>query len=893
MECKLNGQSLAFEASPGTSAVEVIREQFKLTGTKKVCGQGACGACTVLLDGIPVLACLTPSEHLDGKTLNTVESYQHSGLHPVQKAFAANDALQCGFCTPGFVMQGIFLYDKYRSKTSIKPDRKVLAAALSGNLCRCGAYAGILDAMEQAIAGKYDDPDYLPDYPRVEALDKVTGKAVFTADIMLPQQMTGLMVRSTHPHARILSCNLEAARQFPGVEAVISLYEETDPVLRYVGQEICAIAAVDMPTAKKAAEKIHLELEPLPFVVDPSEAALPDSPLVYKGKEKNRAPNAAEGIVLPGKWKHNTRRPLVDLLSVFPRLASFRLKRAAKSKRSALFSTTFTTAAQIHTPFEPHCCVAHWEGEDKLRVFLSTQAVHWSAREIASIFGLKPENVKLTANHVGGGFGSKLDLGIEVPVSIKLAKITGTPVKVVFSRREEMMTGGYRPPTRIALSLAANRDRKKLKALSVKAETFSGIGINTLVGAMLRLVYPGMPRLIDERDVVSNLPSAKPFRGPSAPQSYWAMEQAIDAMALELGMTPLEARIQWDPNRLRQELFRKVGKLTLWQERQENGAQSGRFRTGIGMASGNWFNFFHPKTKVKVAVSAKGISVTTATQDIGTGSRSVLATVVAEVFGLPAATVNVYIGSSSSVQGPTSGGSRSTNSLYNSAKEAALEVRGKLEAAVKDKLGEELAFFGEAGIHTAKGQIDWKELFVKVPAISATVERGHNTPWNLLSRAPLGADDVAMGPGNLASVFVVKVVVDTLLSKIKVESVWGGIASGKIVVPELAKSQCYGGIIQGLSYALYEEREVDKSSGIPVNLNLENYHIAGIGDVPEMDLFFYEAGFEQHKGEVAGLGEISTIPVAAALGNAVFNALGATPRDLPLTIPRISALLSK
>lgn len=894
MECKINGEIRPFEAAPGDTAAKVIREQLQLTGTKTVCGQGACGACTVLLDGIPVLSCLLSADQLSGKSVTTVEAFSGDNLHPVQKSFMANDALQCGYCTPGFVMQGIAFYEKWKAaQQSGTPDREVLKAAFSGNLCRCGAYEGLLTAMEEACLGKFDAPELIFDYPRVEALEKVTGAAVFTSDVSLPRQMTGIIVRSTLPHARILNCDLEAARGLPGVGAVISLYDPEDPVLRYVGQEICAIAATNMTVARQAAALISPELEALPFVTDPSAAASPESAGVYSGKSSQSAPNAAEGVIFPGKWKHNTRKHVVNLLSIKPIQAYLRLKKAAKGKSRSLIRETFTTAAQIHTPLEPHSCVAHWEGEDKLRVFLSTQACHWSAREIARLFKLKPENVKVTANHVGGGFGSKLDLGTEAIAAIKLAKIAGNPVKVALSRAEEMLVGGYRPPTRISLSLAGDKNKKKLKALSAKAETFSGVGISSLVGSMFRLIYPGMPKIIEELDVVSNLSSAKPFRGPSAPQASWAMEQAVDAMALQLGLNPLEARMQWDPNKIRHNLFLEVGKLDLWQARKETGAASGRFRTGIGMASGNWFNFFHPKTKVKVALSAKGISVTTATQDMGTGSRSVLAVTVGEIFGVPPASVKVYIGNSNSVQGPTSGGSRTTNSLYITAKEAAIEVKERLGQHIREKLGSGIEFFTEGGVQTDSGFHSWKDLFVKIPALSHTATRGHNAPLNILSHLPLGADDVAMGPSNLGSVFVVQVRVDTLLGTVKVEKVWGGIASGKIVVPELAKSQCYGGIIQGISYALYEERIVDNNLGKPLNTNLEDYHIAGIGDMPEIELFFHEDGFENHKGGAAGLGEISTIPVAAAIGNAVFNATGKMPLDLPLTISRISSLLSR
>src|SRR3954447_10109062 len=223
--------------------IDVVRGTLKLTGTKLVCGAGVCGACTVLVDGAPVASCVMPARAAAGKSVTTIEGIGAAKLHPVQKAFMAHDALQCGFCTPGFIVEAVAFHDGWRAtKGTAVPSREEIGAALSGHLCRCGAYDGIFRAVAAACCGQFDGDNFAS--PRLEARDKVTGSAKYTVDIRHDGQLEGVILRSRLAHARIGDLDFAAALALPGVKAAISLLAE-DRIVRFVGQPIAAVAAKD------------------------------------------------------------------------------------------------------------------------------------------------------------------------------------------------------------------------------------------------------------------------------------------------------------------------------------------------------------------------------------------------------------------------------------------------------------------------------------------------------------------------------------------------------------------------------------------------------------------------------------------------------------------------
>ena len=887
MKTTINGQEYIFDPDDDTTAVEVLRQQRGLTGTKLVCGAGVCGACTVLVDGTPMTSCLLPAQHMADKQITTVEQFQGEQLHPVQRAFMAHDALQCGYCTPGFIVESIAFYERWRATHgSTAPSREAIAAALAGHLCRCGAYVGIYEAVQRACAGEYDDPT-IPEPARVDALEKVTGTARYTADVQYPDQLVGRILRSPHAHATVLELDFAAARALEGVEAVISFIQVGEK-LRFVGQEIAAVAAKDEHTAHQAlaAIKVRFKQHPAVFEIDTAMDKL--APTVWEADQRKHAPNATEGPIIPGAWDNNVRKPYVNVGNIKAGKAQKALQ--AQTSAGARFEAQFVLAPQIHTAFEPHSCVAFWKGHDQLTVHLSTQAVHHMAQVIADYFDLNEDQVHVQSQYIGGAFGAKLGLTEETKAAVRLAREANKPVQVVFDRPEEMLVGGYRPGAQIDLSLVTDQ-QGILKGMRSVARTNSGIGINSMISLLMRMNYTEGkgPRELIDHDVTTHIAPGKPFRGPGGPTACWALEQSVDQIAANSGIDPIALRRQWDQNKIRAKVYDWIEAFPAWRERAERQQTQGRLRRGIGVAVGFWAHLYDPTTQVEVRTSPTGIQAITASQDMGNGSRTVVARAVAEVFGVAPSVIDVQFGSSQAVHGPRSGGSRTTSSLWQPAYDAAQKVRQQVIKALEDQ-GQAAVVPVAGGVQLVSGRLAWSEVLKQVPPQQAVALRGADA--GLMDRlgqlaARYTGIDNSFGQGSTGGAYVTEVEVDTLLGKVRVCNVWGVMAAGKIHVPALARSQVYGGVIQGIGYALYEEKVLDPRTGRGLSMGLEDYRIAGIADIPPIEVTFIEEGFEHVKGGGVGLAEIATVPMAASIANAVYHATGWRPLQAPIRPDRV------
>ena len=572
----INGRTAPLPDDPDALLIDVVRDAQGLTGTKLVCGAGVCGACTVLVDGEPVVSCLMPARHAADKSVTTIEGIGATKLHPVQKAFMAHDALQCGFCTPGFVVEAVAFHDRWRaSKGTAVPSREDIGAALSGHLCRCGAYDGIYRAVAAACAGQFDGDNFAA--PRVEARAKVTGSAKYTVDIHHDGQIEGVILRSPWAHARITGIDLAPARLLPGVGAVISLLGD-DRMVRFVGQPIAAVAARDRKTALAAIAAITIKSERLPSVIGLDAARKPGAPVVFDKASRKKAANVSEGAGGPAAWNGNIRGPSAAF-SQKPKKVRSWVSEARAAKNPLLVEEVFRTGTQSHACLEPHATVARFDG-DALTVHASTQNVFHVMELLAKRYKLAHDKIRVIADHVGGGFGSKGALGIETTAAIDLAREAKAPVRIAYDRHEELAVSGYRPAAEIKIALLPSA-QGDLKALSLTAHADTGAATNSTLAALARLIYPAEGKELVDFDVISNLPPGAPFRGPGGPPMAFALEQAIDEAALRMKVDPIALRKRWDPYPNRQRLYDWAASLDVWRNKKSRN----RRRAAIGAVS--------------------------------------------------------------------------------------------------------------------------------------------------------------------------------------------------------------------------------------------------------------------------------------------------------------------
>lgn len=882
MQTILNDQPFEFEPHPTDTAIDVIRNHAGLTGTKFVCGGGVCGACTVLVDGTPTCSCLLPANHMEGKRIQTIEFHDRENLHPVQKAFMACEGLQCGFCTPGFVNEGIAFYERWRREHgSEKPSRHEVALAMGGHLCRCAAYVGIYEAIQRACAGEYDDVDAVS-YPRVDALEKVTGEAKYTVDIELKGQLEGKILRSIYPHAIVRSVDTSAALEMDGVVTAANLMEGRNRV-RYVGQPIAGVAAVDERTALAALKKIKVDYEVLPAVIGIDQARESSAPQVY-ADDKSNVPTSAEGFTMPATWQNNIRRNMIKATTWRPAAARRRIEAARIGKPDNLVEFTFRNEQQVHTAFEPHAAIAAWAGPNELAVYASTQNVHALRDHLADHFDLDKERVQVSGQYIGGGFGGKQGMYNETIAAVTLARHAYAPVRVMADRLEEISYTSLRPGSVNEVAVATNDDGAP-EAITLRAFGDGGVAVGGLTASIYGFMSPRILRDLEDNNVVNNTPPGTPMRGPDAPTTFWAIEQATDEVAIKHQLDPVTIRRRWSPDHaIRNRLLDWVEEIPEWRNRGESGAGSGRFKRGVGLSMASWMFIYNPDAEVTVSASADGIKVSTATQDIGNGTRTSLAKAIEDVMGIDRHRVIVDIGQADLPLGPVTGGSQVTTSIYPPAAKGAEELMDHLVSEAQTKMELRQVKAAKGGVEHADGFASWFEIMQAADPFSYTDKRGaERLPLGLRINLSQGENDPAIGIRMGHAVIVTAVEVDSRLGKIRPVHVWTNLAVGKIFVPELARSQVYGGIIQGLGYALYELKQYDLETGHTLSTNLNDYRIPGIGDVPEITVDFDEKGFEEVRGQGIGLAELATVGVAASVGNAVHHATGWRPLKTPMT----------
>jgi xanthine dehydrogenase YagR molybdenum-binding subunit len=743
---------------------------------------------------------------------------------------------------------------------------------------------------------------------RVDAVPKVTGKARYTYDVQLPGMLYARIVSSTVPHARIKSIDISAAEAFPGVRAVhildrvLSIAQLRDPgaeanerypLVRYTGQPIAAVAAVSMRAAKAAAKLVRIEYERMPHVTTLEAAMREDAPVVFPGPTEQAATAGGGGAPAGLPQKGNLRGPSRggfggggrgDIQQGF-------------AQAEHVIAREYRTQVQTHTPMETHGLVADWRDEE-LTLYASTQFTLSVRDEAADLFKLPKEKIRVISEYTGGGFGAKFGIGNYGALAIHLSRKARAPVRLVLDRREEHVSVGNRPSSIQRLKLGARRDGT-LTALQVESYGGGGVAAGAGVGFAHTAMYPIPNLAVEHYDVFTDAGPCAAFRAPGQVQGIFALEQALDELAHEIDMDPLALREKIDTNDTDDARARKVerrvgAERAGWSQRRGAGADSGPVKRGIGVAQSQWAYIVHGATSCEVRIRGDGSVVAlTGAQDIGTGTRTIIAQTVAEELGLRTEDVDARIGDSRYPAGPASGGSRVTSSITPSARNAAYLAARDLAARVAQSLGaepDEIVF--QDGRVFARGRPERGLTFVeavKKANFDEIVHRADRREDYDGYRAKLG--DLHISRQGIGGVQFAQVAVDTETGAVKVERVVAVHDCGRPINPKLIESQIYGGVIQGVSYALYEERHLDPATGVQLNANIDQYKIVGSRETPAIEVHVIEQLGRQSSTDARGVAEPANVATAAAIANAFYNATGKRIRTLPMTPANVLAAL--
>ncbi len=545
IEATVNGRKVSKNVAPFARLLDFVRDDLNLTGTKEGCGAGECGTCSVFVDGVLVKSCLVPAAKAKGAKIETVEGLARSGeLSVLQKAFHKTGASQCGYCIPGMVMAATAAI---RSNPLVSDDE--IKERLGGNICRCTGYSKIFEAVELArdvMNGarpatalqeeEVDEGQFIgANVRRLDAPSKVSGALRYAGDTVMPGMLHVAVLRSPHPHARIVSIDTSAAEALPGVEAVVTsadvpgvdgfgVFVHDQPVMakgkvRYVGEAVAAVAAEDELTAKRAAALIKVVFEALPAIFDPDEAMKAGAPIVH-----DYAPdNVTKHIPIR---KGDVEKALAEC--------------------DLVIENTYETQQVEHAYLEPEAGLA-WVDHDGVVTVLSPSQNITNHRHMLSRIIAKPINkVRFIMSPVGGGFGGKEDMIYQGMLAL-LAMKTGKPVRLVFTREESIATTAKRHPARIHYRSGFMRDGR-LKAIALRMVSDGGAyGLST-EGVMRKAAILGAGPYdiqnlqVDTIGVYTNNTPSGAFRSFGALQTQFATETQMDIAAEKLGLDPFEIR---------------------------------------------------------------------------------------------------------------------------------------------------------------------------------------------------------------------------------------------------------------------------------------------------------------------------------------------------------------
>jgi xanthine dehydrogenase YagR molybdenum-binding subunit len=727
-------------------------------------------------------------------------------------------------------------------------------------------------------------------HERLDGLAKATGRARYTADVQLPGMLYGKLVTASVPHARVVSIDTSAAESHPGVRGVYivqhsmgaaelrdpSLEQVKYPVVRYAGQPIAAVAATTPYAAEEAAALVNVQYETIPFVVELDKARATDAPLVFPGAADEEGTAGGGGGPADVPQTGNVHGPAIRRVGDIEQ---------ALKEADVVVEGHYTTQVQTHSALETHGVVADWKPE-MLTVYASTQGTSSVREELAGYFKLPMSQVRVITEFMGGGFGAKFGAGNFGVAAAALSRKTGAPVRLMLDRREEHLSVGNRPSSDQMLRIGAKNDGT-LTGIHLVSYGTAGCGTGAGCSGPASNLYKYAALHTEENDVFTNAGPGTAMRAPGHPPGAFALEQSIDELAVKLNLDPIELRDRIDEHPVRRVERQVVRESDIWKSRNPiAGADRGPVKRGVGLAQSVWYRFVSMNSSAEVRVHKDGsLEVLSGVQDIGSGIRTVMAQIVAEQFGVPPEQITVRVGDTNYPAGPDSGGSVTTLSLTPAVRDAAWQAAQKFLADVAPAFGaspEDLEF-ADGEIRSKSGRlqgIPLKRAASKMTTAQIAVQAKRIPDYDRSKYLTYGGVDVA------------EVEVDVEVGRIHVTRVLSVHDCGRPMNPMQVISQINGGVIQGVSYTLFENRLLDPSYGLMVNPNLELYKITGSRETPQIEVKLVEAYLGQSSTDASGIGEAAGIvSVGAAIGNAVYNAIGARIRQTPMTPAVVLAAL--
>ncbi len=900
----LNGHEQHVEAQPFSTLADTLRETLGLTGTKVGCEAGDCGACTVLMDGRQVCACLVPSLQADGAAIDTVEGAGPSGVtDKLRQAFLAHGAAQCGICTPGMLMAATDLLAREST-----PTRSEIEDAIGGVLCRCTGYIKIIDAVAEVAASKASVAEVAEAgaavgarIARVDGFAKVAGSDRFGADEAPADALWMRVVRSPHARATFSFGDFEALKsRNPGLVTVLTAKDvpgansfgvfphlKDQPIfaeghVRYRGEAVAALVGSREAIEALCDADVPITWQPLP-ALDTVEAALAaEAPQLHAF--------AAGNVLARGNLKTG------DALS-------------AHATSAATSEGRFETAFVEHAYIEPEAGYAIPTGAgaepDRVEVTACTQAPYMDLEDTARALGIPQSRVRIRPTACGGGFGGKLDVSVQ-PLLAVAAWVTRRPVRIVYSRTESMASTTKRHPAKIWAKASADA-QGRLTAFEMIGDFNTGAYASWGPTVANRVPVHGMgPYKVPNawlrtRAVYTNTTPAGAFRGFGIPQAAIANETLMDDLAEKLGLDRWQIRRvnaldHGDRTASGQVLTHSAGLpqcldalKTEWEAAEARvegfNATSPRLKRGVGIAC-MWYgcgntSLSNPST-MRIAVSRDGtLTFFNGAVDIGQGSSTVLLQIAADALGLPTSAFSMVVGDTdlTADAGKTSA-SRQTFVSGNAARLAGEDLRGKILAlanagpnariALED--GVLLIEEGEASRTIDLGSLEQGE--------NGVVLEGHGTwdpPTTTLDENGQGVPYATYG----FAAQMAEVEVDTVLGTVRVVGITAAHDVGRAVNPTLVEGQIQGGIAQGLGLALMEEFIPGRTE------NLHDYLIPTAGDIPPIHIHLIEDPELTGPYGAKGVGEPALIATAPAILGAIRHATGVRVTRVPVLPHRL------